>query len=276
MSLCLVAIFKNESHIMKEWLNHYISQGVDKFLLIDNDSNDNYFEILSPYIDRNMVYLRTDERKHSQVICYNDHFLEECKKYDWVIVCDLDEFIYARKGFKNIKEYLNSVNPSVSQVLIPWKLFGSNGFDTIEKEQPTSVIEGFTKRTNYDKKDNFQGILISDEDKYSLDKSIVRTNRLIKFSVHCHETTDNNFITSDNNPHSMHGFAKISEKILDESFLHLNHYAIQSFKWFSEVKVNRGDVNDDKYENMRDQNYFESYDNSSSDIFDLELYHIRP
>ena len=100
-------MFKNECHIMKEWLDHYISQGVDKFFMIDNNSTDNYFEILYHYMSNNLVDLILDSRKHSQAICYNEHFLEECKKYDWVIVCDLDEFIYARKGLKTIKEFLH-------------------------------------------------------------------------------------------------------------------------------------------------------------------------
>ena len=276
MSLCLITMFKNECHIMKEWLDHYISQGVDKFFMIDNNSTDNYFEILYPYMSNNLVDLILDSRKHSQVICYNEHFLEECKKYEWVIVCDLDEFIYARKGLKTIKEFLNSVNPSVSQVFIPWKLFGSSGFDTIEKEQPNSVIKGFIQRTNYDKKENFHGVLVSNEDKYSLSKSIVKTDKLIKFAVHCHETTDKNYITSDRKIHTNHGFAKISEQILDDSFLHLNHYAIQSLKWFLEVKGTRGDIADNKYENLRNADYFKSYDDVSSDIFDLDLYNIAP
>ena len=46
-SLCLVAIFKNESHILKEFITHYIKQGVDHFFLIDNGSNDNYSDILT-------------------------------------------------------------------------------------------------------------------------------------------------------------------------------------------------------------------------------------
>ena len=42
--LCLIAIFKNESHVLKEWLDHYIKQGVDKFFPVPphlkDDRND--------------------------------------------------------------------------------------------------------------------------------------------------------------------------------------------------------------------------------------------
>ena len=45
MSLCLLTMFKNESHIMKEFITHYLKQGVDHFIMIDNGSNDNYLEM---------------------------------------------------------------------------------------------------------------------------------------------------------------------------------------------------------------------------------------
>ena len=44
-NLSLIAIFKNESHILKEWIEHYINEGVDKFYLIDNGSTDNYIHL---------------------------------------------------------------------------------------------------------------------------------------------------------------------------------------------------------------------------------------
>ena len=34
--LSVGAMFKNESHILKEWLDHYLREGVDMFLLINN------------------------------------------------------------------------------------------------------------------------------------------------------------------------------------------------------------------------------------------------
>jgi hypothetical protein len=274
-------MFKNEADIMKEWITHYINQGVDKLLMIDNDSNDNYLEILSPYIENNKVNLKVDKRKHSQTLCYNENFLEECKQYDWVIVCDLDEFIYARRGFKTIKEYLNKLLPSVSQICIPWKMFGSNGFNTLEQRQPDSVVKTFIKRINYDKQENFQGVVINNNNKYSLNKSIIRTSRLKEFGIHSHIIYDNNSITTQSIYNDMNknkdafyndcNFSIINEKVLENSFLHLNHYAIQSFEWFMRVKTTRGDINNIDVDNIRNENYFKSFDDVSNDIYDVEL-----
>ena len=39
MSIVLIARFKNERHILYEWVHHHLEEGVDKFILIDDQSN---------------------------------------------------------------------------------------------------------------------------------------------------------------------------------------------------------------------------------------------
>ena len=268
MSLCLLVIFKNESHIMKEFITHYLNQGVDHFIMIDNGSNDNYMEHLLPY---NCIDVVIDPEKYAQVKSYNK-CKEKCKQYDWVIVCDMDEFIYARKGYKTIKDYLHSLHDSISQVLIPWKIFGSNGYNTMDQSQPSSVVKTFTKRMNYDKQDNFQGVIIQNNNKYDLVKSIVKTKELIKFDMHSH-ITNKIMISADNNSDFIinNQFSKIDETILECSYLHLNHYVIQSFEWFMRIKTTRGDADNIINDHVRDETYFHNFDKSCNDIIDLEL-----
>ena len=274
-SLCVVAIFKNESHIIKEWIEHYLHQGVDKFFMIDNGSTDNYYNILEPYIKNNKVELVIDPAKFSQTKLYNKYYLNKCKLYEWVIVCDLDEFIYGRKYCNSIKDFLSKVHNSFSQVFIPWKMFGSNYFDTMDKEQPGSVISSFTKRINNDsgKYNNFRSFIIEGGVKYIYSKCIVRTKYLLKFDVHVSYTSNKNYLTSyiqkNNQIHKNKNFVIISEEILENSALHLNHYVIQSLKWFMDVKATRGDVYKVANNNARDKTYFDSY--NFNDIDDLEL-----
>jgi hypothetical protein len=267
MSVCIVSIFKNEGHIMDEYIKHYIKQGVDHFLFIDNGSNDNYLHILEKYKN---ITLQIDARRPFQVEHYNTYCLSECKNYDWVIVCDLDEFIYARHPFKTIKQYLNSLDDSISQVFIPWKIFGSSGFNTIDKKQPDNVVEHFTKRINYDKDSGFQGVIQENNAKYSFTKCIVRTKYLTQFCVHSHCTENKNYIGADNNTriHPNESFYQINEDILSNSFLHLNHYAIQSYDWFMRIKATRGDS---CTEYVRTESYYREFDVCSNDICDDEL-----
>lgn len=272
-TLCMIAIFKNESHILKQWIDHYIIEGVNKFFMIDNGSNDNYKPILNPYILNKKVELVIDTTKHSQNNLYNKYFLNKCKLYDWVMVCDLDEFIYARRDCKKITNYLSKLNDSISQVFVPWKIFGSNGKNTMNEEQPKNVIESFTKRINYNKEKDFQGVIIENNIKYSFTKCIVKTKHLINLNIHSHKTKNNNYITSDNKKNNIHknnSFAKINENILNESYLQLNHYAIQSFSWFMKVKTTRGDATINN--NVRNENYYREFDKCSNDINDNELF----
>lgn len=277
-TLCLVAIFKNESHILKEWIEHYLNQGVDKIFLIDNGSTDSYYSILQPYISSGKVDLVKDNKRHAQVELYNKHFLSKCKAYDWVIVCDLDEFIYGRKYCNSIKDFLNKVHPSFSQVFIPWKMFGSNGYDTMEQEQPSSVISTFTKRINNDdiRHNKFRSFIHKGTLKYINCKTIIRTKHLLKIGIHHSETSNNRFMTSyvsQNNHISItREFAEINENIIDNSALHLNHYAIQSFKWFMDVKATRGAADVATSDNVRNKEYFKEYD--LNDIDDNELSNI--
>jgi hypothetical protein len=273
MSLCLISTFKNESHILKEWITHYLDQGVDKFLLTDNNSNDDYLSILQPYIDSNIVELKIDTRYAVQTETYNE-YLQNAKQYDWALVCDLDEFVYARNEFRTIKDYLYTLPKSINQIFIPWKIFGSNGFDSINKEHPDKIVKHFTKRINYNKNTGFQGVIIDNNIKYSFTKCIVRPKYLNNFDIHGHCPNPNNSITSDNLSHNIHSnnqFCKIDEDILAQSNLHLNHYAIQSFEWFMRIKATRGALNDIKQNNVRNEQYFRQFDSVSNDITDLEL-----
>ena len=48
--LAVAAIAKNEGPYIKEWIEFYIKQGVSHFLIYDNDSTDNMYDVLQPYV----------------------------------------------------------------------------------------------------------------------------------------------------------------------------------------------------------------------------------
>jgi hypothetical protein len=249
MSLLLIAMFKNEAMIMEEWIEHYINEGVDSFLLIDNGSTDGYEEILQKYIDAGYVILNKNPKRYAQVEIYNS-CLGCARKFDWTMIVDLDEFVYARNGFDTIREYLGSLDSNVSQIHIPWKMFGSNG----HIQQPKSVVDSFTLRENY----------LSPKKKEC--KCIMRGNMVNYLHIH-HSLLNRSFDSIDIFPNNQ-SFIKqdinfienLTEQVLSDSFLHLNHYAIQSWEFFSKVKMTRGDVTQSGWDNLRNTNYFNSYD----------------
>ena len=156
------------------------------------------------------------------------------------MVVDLDEFVYSRNGYSTIKEYLNSLNSSIFRIKIPWKLYGSNGFIN----QPESVIQSFTKRQQYKNNHNINI------------KTIVRGNVINWLGIH------NSYLINDNNLNIDSQI--INEETLQTDNLHLNHYAIQSLDFFTNVKMTRGDAQ--MHENVRTLTYFYQYD--YTDIID--------
>jgi hypothetical protein len=264
--LTIVAIFKNESHIIREWIEHYLQEGVDHFYLIDNDSTDKYQEMVAPYISEGLVEISRDARVHMQEEHYNNYYLDKVKQNStWVMVVDLDEFIYSRKPFATISSYLKSLNNGISQVYVPWKVYGSSG----QLEQPSSCLETFTKRTIYN---HTKTNCMSDNDKI-LCKYLVNTHFLTRLSIHVATVSGGQEITSDGKSINTVNktFQFVSEDSLRLSVLHCNHYPIQSFDWFRRIKMTRGSANHARNDKVRTTDYFNSFDSHANQKLDDEL-----
>jgi|LauGreDrversion4_2_1035121.scaffolds.fasta_scaffold00332_4 hypothetical protein len=235
-NLVVAAAFKNESHILKEWIDHYIHHGFEHIYLINDGSTDNYKEILKPYIESGKVTLFENKFKIDtyprQKFVYSKHLLPVLSESKWWAILDLDEFLYCPEEI-NIGNIIKKYDSSkISQIHARWVMYGSNG----HIEQPVLVVPNFLKR-----KKDIEGQV----------KSIFRGEDLIDFDVHTHKVK--------------------GDSVIDESIL-INHYAIQSWKFFERVKMTRGDVN--LYAQtvgvVRDKSYFEKYD--YKDIIDDRLY----
>ena len=94
--LAVVAIFKNEAPYLKEWLNYHLLAGVEHFYLYNNDSSDNYKEVLAPYVEKNLVTLTEWSGKLMMYPAYNDaidKYRFDCR---YMAFIDLDEFVYPK------------------------------------------------------------------------------------------------------------------------------------------------------------------------------------
>ena len=215
------AIFKNESHILKEWIEHYLFHGVDHIYLINDNSSDNFLSILTPYINNNKITLYNCDMKQKwtgvQDAKYNHFFKNDLKKSNWFGIVDLDEFLYSPLEIdikKILKQYENE-----DQLHINWVHFGSSGFE----KQPHNVVSNFIYRGEYNSNKN------GPDGRYNSYKSIIKTDGEIKLGIHSH--FNNNCNKGKN----------ISFDIKDTPLL-INHYAIQSKEYWTNVKMTRGDV----------------------------------
>lgn len=234
-TLGLLVIAKNETMVINEYIEHYLWQGVEQIYFIDNGSTDDTKRKLVKYIQKGQLQYFDMPEKHKQEEHYNHIYnsvaKQECK---WLIVCDVDEYIYNRSKGKNIQDYLSTLDYNkVGQVLLNWKMFGSAGFE----KQPAHIRDSFVLRKN-------------DLDENT--KCIVNTDIVNLLRIHKHDFKDPS-----------------AETITRPPELALNHYAIMSKEYFSTVKMTRGDVSTMAHENVRDWDYFTRYD--FKEVYDDEL-----
>ena len=149
--LAAVAILKNEGHYLKEWLDYHLLAGVDHFYLYDNDSSDNYSEIIAPYVAAGLVTTKYFPGKSMQFAAYDDAVLNYRFHCRYMAFIDLDEFIFPKNTFEPIAATLDAILdnfPAASGVAINWQLFGSNGQE--KADYTRGVLERFTRRAPVD------------------------------------------------------------------------------------------------------------------------------
>ena len=96
--LALVLIAKNEATYIKEWLDFHIKQGVSNFIIYDNESTDNFREVLSPYIKAGIVIYNVIRGKSRQFDAYNMAMHKYRSKFKYMGFIDADEFVFVRNN----------------------------------------------------------------------------------------------------------------------------------------------------------------------------------
>lgn len=138
ISIC--AIFKNEGHNLKEWIEYHKLIGIDHIYLYNNFSDDNYLEILSPYIEDGFVTLEEWPYIHSQMEAYEDCFSKHRNETFWLAFIDLDEFICPKYKY-NIKDWIKDYE-GYPAVTMYWQMFGTCG--KMKPDYSKLVIEQYT------------------------------------------------------------------------------------------------------------------------------------
>ena len=123
ISIC--GCFKNEARFVKEWIEYHLMMGVEHFYLYNNNSDDNYQEILQPYIDKGIVTLEHYSHVPAQPGIYQHWYENYRQESDWVSFLDFDEFFVPLKH-DNLKDWLDE-NGKYPVLLIYWKMFGTSG-----------------------------------------------------------------------------------------------------------------------------------------------------
>lgn len=133
LSVCM--IFRDDAPYLKEWIEFHQLLGVQHFYLYNNLSDDNYSQVLYPYIQSGIVEL-IDWDKESQniaewdaiqVAAYNDGLSRAKKTSKWLALLDSDEFLFPTVE-NNIVKILKKYEKlkGFGGLLVNWVVFGTS------------------------------------------------------------------------------------------------------------------------------------------------------
>jgi hypothetical protein len=139
--LGLITRCKDEFFI-KEFCDYYLSQGVDKIFIIDDNSNDK-----SIYNNINDERVQIIYEKNIIKTKYADKLYKKIRSdFKWIIYCDVDEFITTKKNIKNtIRNELTTTFKDADCIKIPWVMMSCNN----RKKNPKSILKENIYRWNH-------------------------------------------------------------------------------------------------------------------------------
>ena len=265
-NLAIVAIFKDEAPYLKEWLDYHLLAGVEHFYLYNNDSTDDYKEILAPYVEKNLVTLTEWPGKMMQYPAYEDaidKYRFDCR---YMAFIDLDEFIFPKTNraiVEVIDEILLNI-PNAAGLAINWQIFGSNGQEIADYSR--GVLERFTRRALSDWFENFPPT----------------KNSPTRGNIHIKTIANPRFIHYIFHPHYAYYFNKMfavnsngkrvdiwsNEPILADKIV-VNHYYIKSKEEYIK-KVSRGAADANNYYDVKNFNKFDR-----NEVFDDSILKYR-
>ncbi len=263
-TLAIATIFRNEKEYVIEWLAWHRSQGIQHFVIYDNESDDGTTALLQQLHSAGLIHFHSIARQDKvQYVAYNELFNIYKRKFDLIAVIDADEFIMPM-GVNSAAEEIHQLfaDPKIGGLAINWRIFGSNG----HQSKPSGhVIDNYTMAAND------QRIL------NHFIKSIYRTKAVSQIFVHMGavipgyryiNTQGNDVIFSTEKtlptPTEKNKRTGVSQTI-SPSKLRINHYAIKSAEEFINKKRNKGRSAGSKDTTLGD-NYFQEFDLNDDEV----------
>lgn len=180
------SVFRNEAKFLKEWIEYHRLVGAEHFYLYNNESSDDFQEVLLPYIQEGIVTLiewpdqksdLSENRAYRWVHATQETaFAHACKNVigvtDWLAMIDLDEFILPMQA-NSFTEVLRNY-PKAPGVSLLWHVYGTSWLDVLPEN--TLLIEAL--HMTFPEKHNINNAIM---------KSVVRPEYFNKFKWPPHE-----------------------------------------------------------------------------------------
>lgn len=129
MKTLLCCIGKNENEYAREYVEWYKNLGYTNICLYDNNDVDGekFEDVIGDYIDSGFVILKNYRGEHlCQMRSYHECYAEYGNEYDWITICDMDEFLVIKEQ-DNISDYLSQDKfKGFDMIHINWVLYSDN------------------------------------------------------------------------------------------------------------------------------------------------------
>lgn len=224
--MAIISVLKNEHDILEEWLQHHSDEGIDKFYLVDNGSVPP-LQVIDPTL-RQKTRITRSTKRYAQTELLNT-LLAQARNdgHSWVLSIDADEYVWPTDNASSVATVLKHLKCQCTGINLVALPFG----DGFNQKMPTSVVDGFLYRA-------------VDSSRYGkLAKGwkwAARVDHIDEAAVHPNKIK-----------------LKYTLSRMCSTSLVLNHYQILTFERFMRVKATRGDVNSEKFADLRTKQYFD-------------------
>lgn len=258
LSIC--AVFQQEGRFLKEWIEFHKLVGIEHFYLFNNDSTDNYLEVLQPYIEAGEVDLidwpspPNEDKTHCQfqydVYRYCAHQLAYGQTR-WLAIIDIDEFLLPLQH-ASVIDFLRE-HEDYGTVLLHWRYFGTSYIERIPDDK--LMIECLVRC--------YLPVHIATEDTR---KSIIKPHRTPIVNIHVSKSPYGTYLANPGHDPSWYQGRKIPSVIPE---MRINHYVSRDVEFIREVKRPRREkLHNTKWSEETLQRFIEAYNEiENTDIF---------
>ncbi|WGV16653.1 glycosyltransferase family 2 protein [Fuscovulum ytuae] len=130
MRVLAIMTVRNEGSFLLEWLAHHRAAGITDVLVFSNDCTDGTDLMLDRLAQMGWLTHIRNDGPHEKGPQW--HALKTAaahpltKSADWILVCDIDEFVNIHVGNRTIPALLDAL-PEADAITLTWRMFGNAG-----------------------------------------------------------------------------------------------------------------------------------------------------
>jgi len=131
----VVCSVRNEGPFLVEWVSWYRMIGFTDIVVVTNDCTDRSPNLLDALAAAGWVtHLRRDVPDRQDICAVKleaAHATPQVRGADWLLVCDVDEFLVIHRGAGRINDLIGP-SPDFLGMSVNWRVFGTSGRDAWE------------------------------------------------------------------------------------------------------------------------------------------------